>query len=123
MFPSAPDGPLTHRPCRRLPPEVLQPVELARLRREDVDHAVEVVEQDPAGLPLVLRAARERIAVKVAGLRGAERIRYFDMPRVDVSSTMVRRRAAAGEPIRYLVPDAVAAAIAERGLYRSEVAA
>ena len=64
--------------------------------------------------------ARERIAVKVAGLRGAERIRYFDMPRVDVSSTMVRRRAAAGEPIRYLVPDAVAELIEARRLYAAE---
>jgi nicotinate-nucleotide adenylyltransferase len=36
-----------------------------------------------------------------------------------VSSSMVRRRAAGGEPIRYLVPDPVARLVAERGLYRA----
>ncbi len=38
--------------------------------------------------------------------------------RVDVSATEVRRRAAAGETIRYLVPDAVRALVERRGLYR-----
>ena len=38
--------------------------------------------------------------------------------RVDVSATEVRRRAAAGETIRYLVPDAVRALIERGGLYR-----
>jgi nicotinate-nucleotide adenylyltransferase len=40
------------------------------------------------------------------------------MPRIDVSSTLVRSRAAAGRPVRYLVPDAVAAYIEREGLYR-----
>jgi nicotinate-nucleotide adenylyltransferase len=48
---------------------------------------------------------------------GAERVRFFDMPRVDVSSSMVRERVAAGRPIRYLVPDAVRERIAAWGLY------
>jgi nicotinate-nucleotide adenylyltransferase len=38
--------------------------------------------------------------------------------RVDVSATEVRRRVAAGETIRYLVPEAVRAYIAREGLYR-----
>lgn len=38
--------------------------------------------------------------------------------RVDVSSTEVRRRVAAGECIRYLVPEAVRALIEAHGLYR-----
>jgi nicotinate-nucleotide adenylyltransferase len=42
---------------------------------------------------------------------------FFDMPRIDVSSTEVRRRAARGLPIRYLVPDAVASYIGARSLY------
>jgi nicotinate-nucleotide adenylyltransferase len=47
-------------------------------------------------------------------------VRFFDMPQVDVSSSLVRARVAAGQPIRYLVPDAVAARIAADGLYRPE---
>ena len=38
--------------------------------------------------------------------------------RVDVSSTEVRRRVAAGRSIRYLVPEAVRAVIEREGLYR-----
>ena len=60
---------------------------------------------------------REAIAVKIARLRGAPGVRFFDMPRVDVSSTLVRRRAGDGRPIRYLVPDSVAGYIDEKGLY------
>jgi nicotinate-nucleotide adenylyltransferase len=62
---------------------------------------------------------RADIVETLAGLRGAaERVRFFDMPRLDVSSTLVRRRAAAGQPIRYLVPDAVAAAVERTRIYR-----
>ncbi len=45
------------------------------------------------------------------------------MGEIAVSSTMIRRRVAQGGPVRYLVPDAVAALIAERGLYRQAVPA
>ena len=58
--------------------------------------------------------SRERLA----GLAGADRIRFFDMPRLDISSSSIRRRVAAGQPIRYLVPDAVADYIDSEGLYR-----
>jgi nicotinate-nucleotide adenylyltransferase len=62
---------------------------------------------------------RADIAERLAGLAGAgERVDFFDMPRIDVSSSLVRRRAAAGLPLRYLVPDAVAAYIEREGLYR-----
>ena len=46
-------------------------------------------------------------------------VRFFDMPRLDISSSDIRRRVASGAPIRHLVPDAVAAHIAEHQLYRS----
>jgi len=64
-------------------------------------------------------AAREQVraALRPLGAAAEERVRFFEMPRIDVSSSLVRARVAAGRPIRYLVPDAVAAAIAERGLY------
>ena len=41
------------------------------------------------------------------------------LPQMDVSSTAVRARVAAGEPIAGLVPEAVARYIARRHLYRS----
>jgi nicotinate-nucleotide adenylyltransferase len=62
--------------------------------------------------------ARAEIAERLAGLDGAgDRVSFFAMPRIDISSSLVRRRVAAGAPIRYLVPDAVAAHIERRGLY------
>ncbi len=66
--------------------------------------------------------AREDIAERIAGLRGADRVEFFDMPRVDVSSTLVRRRVAEGLPIRYLVPNGVADYIAAESLYRTPAA-
>jgi nicotinate-nucleotide adenylyltransferase len=61
---------------------------------------------------------REDIARRLDGLHGGDRVVFFDMPRIDISSSSIRRRVAEGRPIRYLVPDAVAEAIAERGLYQ-----
>jgi nicotinate-nucleotide adenylyltransferase len=62
---------------------------------------------------------REEISRSIASLRGArDRVRFFEMPRLDVSSSLVRRRAGEGRPIRYLVPDAVAEYVEREGLYR-----
>jgi nicotinate-nucleotide adenylyltransferase len=44
---------------------------------------------------------------------------WLTNPGIDVSSTIVRARARAGRPVRYLVPDLVAAYIARHRLYRS----
>ena len=52
-------------------------------------------------------------------LRGQERAQIVRMPEIGVSSTGIRRRVAAGRPIRHLVPDSVADFIDERGLYRA----
>ena len=59
---------------------------------------------------------------RLAGLP-ADRVRFFDMPRLDVSSSLVRRYVATGRPIRHLVPDAVERYIADTGLYRAEATA
>jgi nicotinate-nucleotide adenylyltransferase len=62
---------------------------------------------------------RADIAERLGGLAGVpERIAFFDMPRIDVSSSLLRRRAAAGLTLRYLTPAAVAAYVAREGLYR-----
>lgn len=61
---------------------------------------------------------RADITERLLPLRGAaERVRFFDMPRLDISSSLVRRRAAAGWPVRYLVPDGVADYMARERLY------
>jgi nicotinate-nucleotide adenylyltransferase len=83
--------------------------------------------RDPEGVLALARIAvaerdgirRADISERLAGLAGAaERVCFFDMPRLDISSSLIRRRAAAGLPVRYLVPDAVAAYIEREGLYR-----
>jgi len=48
----------------------------------------------------------------------AGRVELVEMPELDISSSELRDRIQAGRPVRYLVPDAVAAYVAERGLYR-----
>ena len=62
---------------------------------------------------------REAVHVKIASVAGAERVRFFEMPRMGVSSTLVRGRAGEAKPIRYLVPANVLAYIEENGLYRA----
>lgn len=52
-------------------------------------------------------------------LGATDRVDLVRMPELAVSSTRIRRRVAAGRPIRYLVPDPVARLIADRGLYAS----
>ena len=45
------------------------------------------------------------------------RLHFTAVTRIDISSSMVRREAAAGRSLRYLVPDGVANYILEHGLY------
>jgi nicotinate-nucleotide adenylyltransferase len=61
---------------------------------------------------------REDIAERLEPLHDGDRVVYFDMPRIDLSSSAVRDRVAAGRPIRYLVPDPVVDAIRAGSLYR-----
>jgi nicotinate-nucleotide adenylyltransferase len=66
---------------------------------------------------------RQDIAERVSALPGAGRLVFFDFPRMDISSSQVRRRVREGRPIRYLVPDDVARVIGARGYYRPKVSA
>lgn len=98
--------------------------------------------RDPAGLfrladlAVAARAgsAREEVLARLDPLIGAAesagasgmtatagrvpRVRFLDMPIMEISSSSARRRAARGEPIEDLVGPAVARYIAEHGLYR-----
>ena len=65
---------------------------------------------------------RNDITDRLAGLP-VDRVRFFDMPRLDVSSSLIRSYVAAGRPIRHLVPEAVERYIADAGLYRAEATA
>jgi nicotinate-nucleotide adenylyltransferase len=61
--------------------------------------------------------SRNAVGIRVGRLKGADRMRYLDMPVIQVSSSSIRRRIAAGLPIRYLVPDRVASFIDSKDLY------
>ena len=50
----------------------------------------------------------------------AGRAVFLDGPRIRMSASEVRERAASGRSVRYLVPDAVAAYIGDHGLYQDQ---
>lgn len=61
---------------------------------------------------------RRTVEQALGRLPGGDRAEFFAMPRVGISSTTIRRRVRAGQPIRYLVPDSVSAYIDQHDLYR-----
>ncbi len=64
-------------------------------------------------------AARADIAERLEdAFGGLATLEFFHMPRIDLSSSQIRERVAAGKPIRYLVPDLVAERIEQGRLYR-----
>jgi nicotinate-nucleotide adenylyltransferase len=71
-------------------------------------------------LAVAERSGTPRAAVDDAlgRLDGGDRARFFAMPTIGISSTLVRERVRAGLPLRYLVPEPVESYIADRGLYR-----
>jgi nicotinate-nucleotide adenylyltransferase len=72
-----------------------------------------------ATLAVAKRRGTSRAAVDdaLAALRGGERTRFFRMPRIAISSTMLRDRVRRGQPIRYYVPDPVASYVERHRLY------
>ncbi len=72
-----------------------------------------------ATLAVAQREGTERAAIDAAlgQVRGGAGAVFFPMPTVSISSSAIRRRARDGEPIRDLVPDAVASYIRDHGLY------
>lgn len=65
-------------------------------------------------------AAPDRAHLESRFGSNAARIHLLDGPSLDVSSTRIRGRVAAGHTIRYLVPRGVEELIVDRGLYRRE---
>jgi nicotinate-nucleotide adenylyltransferase len=57
------------------------------------------------------------VAAVMRSLGAAGRATTLEMPQFGVSSSAVRERAAAGRPLRYLVPEPVARFIEEKGIY------
>jgi nicotinate-nucleotide adenylyltransferase len=57
------------------------------------------------------------VAATMRSLGADGRATMLEMPQFGVSSSSVRERAAAGRPLRYLVPESVARFIEEKGVY------
>ncbi len=82
--------------------------------------------KDPAGVVALARLAvamrpgypRDRLEHVLSQLSHPERVRFFEIEPLQISSRDIRERVARGEPIEGLVPPAVAELIESRGLYR-----
>jgi nicotinate-nucleotide adenylyltransferase len=57
------------------------------------------------------------VAAVLRSLGAEDRATMLEMPQFGVSSSAVRERAGEGRPLRYLVPEAVARFIEEKGIY------
>ena len=66
--------------------------------------------------------SRNAIVIKLARLKGAQKLRFLEMPLIQISSSSLRRRVSEGRPIRYFVPDDIARFIEEKGLYGAPTA-
>jgi nicotinate-nucleotide adenylyltransferase len=58
------------------------------------------------------------VAAVLRSLGADGRATMLEMPQFGVSSSAVRERASRGRPLRYLVPEAVARFVEEKGIYR-----
>lgn len=72
-----------------------------------------------ARLAIARRAgiSEAEVAAVLRSLGAEHRATMLEMPQFGVSSSAVRERAAAGRPLRYLVPEPVARFIEEKGIY------
>lgn len=103
-------------PSWKDPDEVLSLAELVAVSRPGYDLG---------GLEAALATTLQESGARTAGGAGeggpvpAPRLHTVPIPQLAISSTDMRRRVAAGLPIRYLTPDPVVAYIEEHGLYRA----
>ena len=81
-----------------------------------VDSCRIVVANRPGWERINFEALRTRLGdEQIAGIRAG----VVETPRIDIGATDIRRRVRTDRSIRYLVPEAVQAYIAEHGLYRN----
>jgi len=64
--------------------------------------------------------ARDAVKTAFEEIGAGDRVEFFEMPRVEVSSTLVRDRIGAGRPWRHLVPHGAAQMIDNEELYGSK---
>ena len=76
-----------------------------------------VIELARVGVAARPGTAMDEAEAALERLGAADRAETIRMPEIGVSSTRIRRRVAAGRPIRYLVPDGVVELIEAEGLY------
>ncbi|MDQ3669767.1 MAG: nicotinate-nucleotide adenylyltransferase [Actinomycetota bacterium] len=62
---------------------------------------------------------RERLELVLRELERPDRVEFFTIPEIPISSREIRERVRRGEPIHELVPETVVRAIRQAGLYRS----
>ena len=103
--------------------EVVQPIFLVGadefasfLTWKEPERVLELARLGVATRPGVERARLDGV---LSSLARPERVSFFDIEPLAVSSSDIRRRAGSGEPIWGLVPPAVEAEIARLGLYRA----
>jgi nicotinate-nucleotide adenylyltransferase len=82
-----------------------------------------VLDQAPLAVATRPGYPRERLDRVLARLARPERVLFFELEPIDISSRDIRDRVKRGEDVRGLVPPAVAKLISEQGLYRGYTAA
>jgi nicotinate-nucleotide adenylyltransferase len=97
-------------PCWREPETVLELARIAIAERAGTGAGEALDALAGLGGPAGNDEPRKRTAT--------QQTLILDMPRIEISSSLVRRRVAEGEPVEDLVGGAVAGYIAELGLYR-----
>lgn len=75
---------------------------------------------DEAAIAVAPRSGIDPVEVErtVKSVDADARVSFFEMPRVDITATLIRERIEAGSPFEQLVPQRVSAVIRERGYYR-----
>ncbi len=83
-------------------------------------HPERILELARVGIAPRPDVSREEVEVAFEGLAASGRVSFIEMPEVDLSSSLVRRRIEAGQTVSGMVPAPVAQMIDNEGVYGSE---